>query len=110
MGAMRTPMQVLFVAGALLLGRTTPTWAQDAPVDPRWLPFLGCWESSGSATQWVCVSPAAGGGGDASAVHPVPVPAGEVVGGERLAAPASAAPNTPPAARLGEAGPWARGE
>ena len=91
---MRTPMQVLFVAGALLLGRTTPTWAQDAPVDPRWLPFLGCWESSGSATQWVCVSPAAGGGGDASAVDLVTVADGEVVGRERIAATGERRPNT----------------
>ena len=83
-------MQVLLVAAALLGGRTAPAWAQDAQADPRWLAFLGCWESSDAAGQWLCVSPAAG----ASAVDLVTVVGGQVVSRERIAATGERLPST----------------
>ena len=73
---MKTPL-LLLVAGALAS-------SLDAQTDSRWTAFLGCWESSTVALQWVCVVPAAEGG--ASAVDLVTVADGRVAARERVAA------------------------
>src|SRR5207247_6074596 len=59
---MRTRIQTLFVAAALLGAGAAPARGQNTAVDSRWLAYLGCWESIESAKSLVCLVPAAGGG------------------------------------------------
>src|SRR2546425_2937646 len=61
---MQTRTHGALLVGALLLIGATTARAQDAPADPRWQAWLGCWEPTDAppeaATQLVCVIPAAG--------------------------------------------------
>src|SRR5438093_13103384 len=83
---MRTRIQILLVAAALLGAGATPARGQNTAVDSRWLAYLGCWESIESTKSLVCFVPAAGGGGGgASAVDLVTITKGEVVSRERIA-------------------------
>jgi len=77
---MRTRTRMVLSAAALCFASTAPARGQDAPTDPRWLAFLGCWESN-AATR-VCVVPAPG----ASAVDLVTIVNGQVAARERIAA------------------------
>ncbi len=77
---MRTRTQMVLIAGTLFCAATAPARGQDARTDPRWLAFLGCWESNAAAR--VCVVPAPG----ASAVDLVTVVNGQVTARERIAA------------------------
>lgn len=78
--------RILLVVTGLALGSSARLWSQDVPpqVDTRWRAFLGCWESSGAALQWVCVIPAPGGG--TSGVDLVTVTDGKVTSRERVSA------------------------
>jgi len=71
---------MVFVTGALLVARATPTWGQEASLDPRWLAFVGCWESVAAAAQQVCVIPAPG----TSGVDIATVVGGQIVARERI--------------------------
>ena len=79
---MRTRIQTLFVAAALLGAGAAPARGQNTAVDSRWLAYLGCWESIESAKSLVCLVPAAGGG--TSAVDLVTITKGQVVTRERI--------------------------
>ncbi len=79
---MRTQIQALFTAAALLGIGAVPARAQDTTVDSRWLAYLGCWEPIVSTNTQMCVVPVAG----TSAVDLVKIEKGEVVAGERIVA------------------------
>ena len=57
---MRTQIQALFTAAALLGIGAVPARAQDTTVDSRWLAYLGCWEPIVSTNTQMCVVPVAG--------------------------------------------------
>jgi len=79
MANVRTHTQMVLVAGALLVAGTAAARGQDAPTDPRWLPFLGCWEADAAAAPRVCVVPAGG-----SAVDLVTMVNGQVAAREHI--------------------------
>jgi hypothetical protein len=86
---MRTRLQGLLVGGALLAGWATPSWAQDAPSDARWLAFLGCWQSTAAVREWLCVTAAS-----ESSVELATVVDGRVTDRERIAATGERVPST----------------
>ena len=57
---MRTQIQALFTAAALLGIGAVPARAQDTTVDSRWLAYLGCWEPIEGSKSSLCIVPAAG--------------------------------------------------
>ena len=79
---MRTRIQTLFVAAALLGVGATPARGQNTTVDSRWLAYLGCWEPIQSAKSQVCVVPVAG----TPDVELVTIVKGEVATRERITA------------------------
>ena len=79
---MRTQIQTLFLAAALLGIGATPARGQNTTVDSRWLAYLGCWEPIQSAKSQVCVVPVAG----TPDVELVTVVKGEVATRERMTA------------------------
>jgi hypothetical protein len=95
-------MHVLLVAGTLVFARGTSGWGQDAPVDPRWLAFLGCWESSTVAQLQVCVVPAAG----TSAVDLVTVADGQIATRERITATGERVASAPDGCPGWESAEW----
>src|SRR5574342_366011 len=99
---MNTRSQLLLVVGALLFAGGAPAAAQTVQPDPRWLAYLGCWESSVVAGQWVCVTPAAEGAG----VDLVTVADGEVAARERIAATGEPLSSTQAGCRGSEAAEW----
>ena len=79
---MRTRIQTLLVAAALLGAGATPARAQKTAVDSRWLAYLDCWESIESTKSLVCLVPAAG----TSTVDLLTITKGQVVTREPIAA------------------------
>src|SRR5438876_849851 len=87
---MRTRIQTLLVAAALLGAVATPARGQKPAVDSRWLAYLGCWESIESTKSLVCLVPAAGPStGDLLTITKGPVVTREPTAatGERVATP-----------------------
>src|SRR5438128_1754373 len=94
---MKAQTQSVLLAGALLLTGAAAVRAQDAQPDPRWQPWLGCWEpedatsdAAAGAAQLVCVIPAAG----TSAVAVLTVADGRIVAREHVEATGVRVPNT----------------
>jgi len=79
---MRTPIQTLFVAAALLGTGAAPARGQNPSLDSRWLAYIGCWERAESAKSLVCVVPAAA----TSAVDLLTIQKGQIVARERITA------------------------
>ena len=79
---MRTPIQTLLVAAALVGTGATPARGQNPSLDSRWLAYIGCWERAESAKSVVCVVPAAG----TSAVDLLTIQKGQIVARERITA------------------------
>jgi hypothetical protein len=99
---MNTRTHITLVAGALLFARGTPGWGQDAQVDPRWLAFLGCWESSTVAQLQVCVVSVAG----TSAVDLVTVADGQIAARERITATGERVASPPDGCAGWESAEW----
>lgn len=77
---MRTRTQTLLVVGALLGIGAAPLRSQNAPIDQRWLAYLGCWERIEAAKSHVCVVPTTA----PEAVDLVSIVKGEVTARERI--------------------------
>lgn len=84
--------QTLLVVTALLAG-AAPVRAQDTAIDPRWLAYLGCWETTSPAKSQLCVVPTT----EPSSIDLLTIVKGEVTARERITA-------------TGEPLPAARGE
>jgi len=79
---MRTPIQALLAAAALVGTGAAPARGQNPSLDSRRLAYIGCWERVESAKSLVCVVPAAA----TSAVDLLTIQKGQVVARERLTA------------------------
>jgi len=77
---MRTRTHTLLVVGALLGMGAAPARSQNAPIDRRWLAYLGCWERVDVAKAHVCVVPTAA----PEVVDLVTIVKGEVTARERI--------------------------
>jgi hypothetical protein len=77
---MRT--QTLLVVTALLAGGAAPVRGQDTAIDPRWLAYLGCWETTSPAKSQLCVVPTT----DPSSIDLLTIVKGEITARERIAA------------------------
>ena len=97
---MRTRIQVLVIAAALLGTVTMPARAQEPSVDSRWLAYLGCWDQVGLAKAGICVVPAGW-----SSVDIVKLVKGEVVSRDRIAVTGERVPST-----NGDCTGWERAE
>jgi hypothetical protein len=74
--------QTLLVVTALLAGGAAPVRGQDTAIDPRWLAYLGCWETTSPAKSQLCIVPTS----DPSSVDLLTIVKGEVTARERIAA------------------------
>jgi len=79
---MRTRIQTLLVAAAVLGAGATPARGQKTAVDSRWLAYLGCWEPIESTKSLVCLVPAA----SSSTIDLLTITKGLVVTREAIAA------------------------
>lgn len=74
--------QTLLVVTALLASGAAPVRGQDTAIDPRWLAYLGCWQTTSPAKSQLCVVPTT----DPSSIDLLTIVKGEVTARERMAA------------------------
>lgn len=74
--------QTFLVVTALLAGGAAPVRGQETAIDPRWLAYLGCWQSTSPAKSQLCVVPTT----DLSSVDLLTIVKGEVTARERIVA------------------------